>query len=103
MVALAFILSMSALALTFIDFLQSLIRSANPFADFDHYTILGNNPLPHQVCIYYLILGCTEVFGATILILFGEFGYLAIAAGLVSLIELVFVRANYIMGRSPNK
>jgi hypothetical protein len=103
MIALAFILTVSALALTLIDFLQNIIRSSSPFADFDHYTIIGNNPLPHQVCLYYATLGCTEVVGATILILMGEFECLALSAGIIGLIELGFVRVNYVVGRSPNK
>jgi hypothetical protein len=98
-VTLAFVLTLFALGLTLLDFLQTISIASDPFGDFNHRTIFGANPAPSRICRYYLALGAAEVACAVLLLLLDQIPILCVGAAVVVVIEGAFVRVNYVTGR----
>lgn len=64
----AFLLSIVAILLTILDALQTIFIASNPLDDYhEQNTILGRDPTPRHVVIYFSICCMLELAGAVLL------------------------------------
>jgi hypothetical protein len=99
-ITLAFVLTLFALGLTLIDFLQTISIASDPFGDFNHRTVFGANPAPSKICRYYAGLAGCEILCAILLFALSKELILCVGAAAIIILEAAFVRVNYVKGTS---
>lgn len=95
----AFVLSILAIVLTIVDALQTLFIASNPLDDYhEQNTVLGLDPTPRHVVIYFSIC-CALELAAAVLLWDGENNAVLIgAATALTLIEGFYVLHNWRTG-----
>lgn len=95
---IAIILALVALALTTVDWLQTVYIARHPARYFERNPILGMHPSVRQVNAYFAFCGVLALAFAALCLYTGMDGLLVLAALLLAALELYWVVSNHRLG-----